>query len=66
VFFGLMHTLAQPRWQGVRGGMVHVPWLPEQGQPSMRVDEIVSGLELGIACALATEHDIRKEAGAVA
>jgi pyroglutamyl-peptidase len=65
VFYGLMHLLAQPRWAGTRGGMVHVPWLPEQGQPSMRVDEIVAGLELGIACALATGRDIKKEAGAL-
>jgi pyroglutamyl-peptidase len=65
VFYGLMHLLAQPRWQGTRGGLIHVPWLPEQGQPSMRLDELVAGLELGIACALRTEHDIRKEAGAI-
>lgn len=65
IFYGLMHTLAQPRWEGTRGGLVHVPWLPEQGQPSMRVDEIVAGLELGIACALSTHRDIRKEAGAL-
>jgi pyroglutamyl-peptidase len=64
-FYGLMHLLAQPRWQGVRGGLIHVPWLPEQGQPSMRVDEIVRGLELAIACALHTHRDIRKEAGAL-
>ena len=64
-FYGLMHLLAQPKWQGVRGGLIHVPWLPEQGQPSMRVDEIVRGLELAIACALSTHHDIRKEAGAL-
>jgi pyroglutamyl-peptidase len=64
-FYGLMHLLAQPKWQGVRGGLVHVPWLPEQGQPSMRVEEIVRGLELAIACALSTHHDIRKEAGAL-
>jgi pyroglutamyl-peptidase len=65
VFYGLMHLLAQPRFQGVRGGLVHVPFLPEQGQPSMRVDEIVAGLALGIEVALATEHDIRKGAGAL-
>jgi pyroglutamyl-peptidase len=64
-FYGLMHLLAQPQWQGVRGGLVHVPWLPDQGQPSMRLDEIVRGLEVAIACALATQHDIRKEAGAL-
>jgi pyroglutamyl-peptidase len=65
VFYGLMHTLAQPRWQGVRGGLVHVPFLPGQGQPSMRVDEIVAGLALGIEVALGTHRDIRKEAGAL-
>lgn len=64
-FYGLMHLLAQPAWQGVRGGLIHVPWLPEQGQPSMHVDEIVRGLEIAIGCALATHHDIRKEAGAL-
>lgn len=64
-FYGLMHLLAQPAWQGVRGGLIHVPWLPEQGQPSMRLDEIVRGLELAIACALTTTHDIRKQAGAL-
>jgi pyroglutamyl-peptidase len=65
IFYGLMHLLARPQWQGTRGGLIHVPWLPEQGQPSMRLDELVAGLELGIACALRTEHDIRKEAGAI-
>lgn len=65
IFYGLMHLLARPEWAGTRGGLVHVPWLPEQGQPSMRLDEIVRGLELGIACALATRQDIRKEAGAL-
>lgn len=64
-FYGLMHMLARPRWQGVRGGLVHVPWLPEQGQPSMPLKDIVRGLELAIACALSTHHDIRKEAGAL-
>jgi len=64
-FYGLMHLLARPVWQDVRGGLIHVPWLPEQGQPSMRLDEIVRGLEIAIACALATQHDIRKEAGAL-
>jgi pyroglutamyl-peptidase len=64
-FYGLMHLLAKPRWQGVRGGLIHVPWLPEQGQPSMRVHEIVRGLEIAIECALATHRDILKEAGAV-
>ena len=66
VFYGLMHLLAQPRWDGVRGGMIHVPFLPEQGQPSMRVEQIVAGLARGIEVALRTQHDIKKEAGAIA
>jgi len=49
----------------VRGGLIHVPYLPEQGQPSMRVEEIVRGLEIAITTALSTTHDIRKEAGAL-
>lgn len=65
VFYGLMHLLAQPRFAGVRGGLIHVPYLPEQGQPSMLLAQVVRGLELAIGCALATQHDIRKEAGAL-
>jgi pyroglutamyl-peptidase len=64
-FYGLMHLLAHPRWEGVRGGLIHVPLLPEQGQPFMRLEEIVRGLEIAIACALSTHRDIKKEAGAL-
>lgn len=64
-FYGLMHLLARPMWQGVRGGLIHVPWLPEQGQPSMHLDQLVQGLEIAIACALQTGQDIRMEAGAL-
>ncbi len=66
VFYGLMHEVAtQPHLRHTRAGLVHVPLLPAQGQPSMRLDEIVEGLRVGIACALATVTDIRKEAGAL-
>ena len=65
-FYGLMHTLAtRPEFAGIRGGLIHVPWLPEQGQPSMALDDIVRGLEVAIECALTTGHDIRKQAGAL-
>ena len=66
VFYGLMHELAtQPALAGVRGGLVHVPWLPQQGQPSMALDDIVRGLEVAIERALTTGVDIRKQAGAL-
>jgi pyroglutamyl-peptidase len=64
-FYGLMHLLAQPGAHGARGGLVHVPWLPQQGQPSMRLDEIVRGLRLAIECALTTVTDVRLQAGAL-
>lgn len=67
VFYGLMHHLATRRgFKRVRGGFVHVPWLPEQGQPSMPADELVRGLRVAIAAALATSTDITQGAGAVA
>jgi pyroglutamyl-peptidase len=66
VFYGLMHELATRHELGrPRGGLIHVPWLPGQGQPSMRLDEIVQGLRMAISCALVTVEDIRKEAGAL-
>jgi pyroglutamyl-peptidase len=66
VFYGLMHELAsRPELRGTRGGFIHVPWLPGQGQPSMPLEEIVTGLQLAIACALTTSQDVRKEAGAL-
>jgi pyroglutamyl-peptidase len=66
VFYGLMHELAvRSELRHARGGFVHVPWLPGQGQPSMRLDQIVAGLKIAIECALVTVTDIRREAGAL-
>ena len=66
VFYGAMHDVATlHELRHSRAGLIHVPLLPGQGQPSMRLDEIVAGLALGIEVALATAHDIRKEAGAL-
>jgi pyroglutamyl-peptidase len=66
VFYGLMHEISTRHdLRRTRGGLVHVPWLPAQGQPSMRLDEIVQGLRVAIGCALVTVEDIRKEAGAL-
>lgn len=65
VFYGMMHTLERRRaMQGVRGGFIHLPFLPEQGQPNMRLDDIERGLRIAIACALATRQDVKLGAGA--
>jgi pyroglutamyl-peptidase len=61
VFYGLMHTLAtDPRWQGTRGGFVHVPDLPVLGLP-----DLVGGLHLMLETALTTHDDARFAAGCV-
>ena len=53
VYYGLMHELAKQRLpQRAAGGFIHVPYLPQQGHPSMQLDDIVSGLRLAMACAL--------------
>jgi pyroglutamyl-peptidase len=61
-----MHELAtRAELAGARGGFVHVPWLTGQGQPSMPLDTIVQGLEIAIACALATKQDVLRAAGSL-
>ena len=65
VFYGLMHTLATQRGlTQTRGGFVHVPWLPEQGTPSMPLEDMVRGLRLALRCALQVEMDTALGAGA--
>ena len=54
VFYSLMHALATaPELRRTRGGFVHVPWLPEQGTPSLPLDDVVRGLRVALRCALA-------------
>ena len=66
VFYGLMHTLATRRgYKHTRGGFIHVPWLPEQGTPSMTLQEQVTGLRLAVRCALTTATDLKLPAGAL-
>ena len=43
---------------------MHVPYLPEQGAPSMALDEMVRGLRLALRCALHTNGDAALGAGA--
>ncbi|EOS53466.1 pyroglutamyl-peptidase I [Paenibacillus barengoltzii] len=52
LFYGLMHHLAVTG-KPIRGGFIHVPYLPEQaerhpGAPSMTLDQLVTGLERAI------------------
>lgn len=55
VFYNLMHALiTQSSLKNTCGGFVHVPQLPQQGEPSMELPEIVRGLKLAVRVAL--EH----------
>ena len=66
VFYALMHALATRRGRGrVRGGFIHVPWLPEQGTPSMPLADIVRGLRVAVRVALTTAQDLRVAAGQI-
>lgn len=66
VFFGLMHFLATRRgFRTVRGGFIHLPWPPGQGQPSMPLADMVRGLRVALKCALTTPQDTRSGAGAL-
>ena len=66
VFYALMHGLATERgFKHSRGGFIHVPWLPEQGTPSMPLEDMTRGLRLALRTALATGTDAPVGAGAL-
>ncbi len=64
VFYGLMHALrTRPQ---VRGGFVHVPFLPEQardGQPSLVLSVMIDAIEKTVAVSLGTQRDIQAKGG---
>ena len=64
VFYGLMRALRRRR--GVRGGFVHVPFLPEQakrGEPSLPLGTMIAALALAVDVAVTTRHDRRAGGG---
>jgi len=67
VFFGLAHLLAV-RHRRVRGGFVHVPWLPAQtarrgGAPSLALDDMLAAVRICLETALTTPADLHFAAG---
>ncbi|MCR1163325.1 pyroglutamyl-peptidase I [Paenarthrobacter sp. UW852] len=67
VFYALMHALASR--PGVRGGFIHVPYLPEQlppaaATPSMPLEVMAEGVTSVVRTALGTTTDIQLPAGA--
>lgn len=64
VFYGLMHALR--RRPGVRGGFVHVPYVPEQapaGQPSLPLATQIESVACLIGVAVRTRRDRRTGGG---
>src|SRR6202035_4724969 len=69
VFYGLMH-LAASRSLPLRGGFLHVPFLPSQaahegGAPSMALDDTVRGIEIVLGVATARVEDIAVSEGRI-
>ena len=73
VFYGLMHELRKQK--GVRGGFIHVPFLPEQalrqgsrqakaGPPGLPLATMTTAIESAVATALKTQRDVRSAGGA--
>lgn len=67
VFYGLMHALREK--PQIRGGFVHIPFLPEQaiahpGAASLSLDTVVAGLRLIVDTALSIRRDLRVGGGA--
>jgi pyroglutamyl-peptidase len=68
VFFALSHLLAT-RHAGMRGGFIHVPWLPVQaarhgGEPSLPLETMLHGVRAAVECALSASTDLDESGGA--
>lgn len=70
VLYGLMH-LAPTRFPALRGGFLHVPYLPSQaarlpaGTPSLGLDQIVRGIEIILTVAASRQSDVAAAEGAI-
>jgi pyroglutamyl-peptidase len=69
IFYGLMH-LAATRRKGLRGGFLHIPFLPQQaarqkGAPSMAIEHIVQGIEIILAVSAEREVDLALAEGEI-
>jgi pyroglutamyl-peptidase len=69
LFYGLMHRAAASL-PGLRGGFLHVPYLPAQaarieGAPSVALADIVRGIEIVLAVAASRSEDMAALEGAI-
>ncbi|MBI5423205.1 MAG: pyroglutamyl-peptidase I [Opitutae bacterium] len=66
VFYGLMHELSAHR-ADVRGGFIHVPFVPEQAtdKPSLPFEKMTEAVRLAIATSVDYRRDIKSAGGQV-
>ena len=67
LMYGVLYTLSK-KYKGVKGGFIHVPFIPEQtvdkpDKPSMHLGDIVRGLEAAIKAIVENEIDIKVTGG---
>ncbi|NLV75648.1 MAG: pyroglutamyl-peptidase I [Tissierellia bacterium] len=67
IMYGL-HYLIDKKYPSVKGGFIHVPFLPEQvidkrATPSMNLNDIVKALTLAIEAVLENKEDIKVPEG---
>ena len=67
IFYGLSHLVATAHPQ-VRGGFIHIPYLPEQaarhaGAASMALETIVAGLNIVLQTTAAVTEDAKLQGG---
>jgi pyroglutamyl-peptidase len=69
LFYGLMNLIAE-KYPTMRGGFIHIPFLPEQtirkpGQPCMSIADIVRGLEVAVRTSVEVQQDIQVSGGQI-
>lgn len=66
VFYGLMHELALHRSE-VRGGFIHVPFVPEQttDKPSLPFEKMTEAIRIAIAASVEYRRDVKSAGGQV-
>jgi pyroglutamyl-peptidase len=64
VFYGLLHRSATLR-PDLRGGFVHVPYLPGQGTPALSAEDIAAELRTIAVTAAGQRHDVPLVEGAL-
>ncbi|MBS4219628.1 pyroglutamyl-peptidase I [Bacillus sp. FJAT-49711] len=66
LFYGTMHYI-EKNAPHIRGGFIHIPFIPEQttktNAPSLSLDEIVNGIRIAAVVAANEKEDIREIGG---